>query len=154
VAQEVKQLAQDTTRATDNIRNKVAQVRKSGNMTGDTVDQVRQIFETLDATMATIASAASNQSRIVSQVADEARTTFDSARGVVKSTDWMHENIESFTAMTTEMSKDAASVDTQSGKTHAFARDGLAGAREIAGAAGALDDVSRSLLASAGRYRT
>jgi ammonium transporter, Amt family len=154
VAQEVKQLAHDTTRATDDIRNKVAQVRHSGSMTGNTVDQVRQIFETLDATMATIANAASNQSRIVSQVADEARSTFDSARGVVKSTDWMHENIESFTAMTTEMSRDAASVDAHSSKTHAFARDGLTGAREIAGAAGALDDVSRNLLTSAGRYRT
>jgi Amt family ammonium transporter len=154
VAGEVKQLAQDTTRATDEIRRKVTQVRRSGALTGDTVAEVRTVFETLDRTMAAIADAAAEQGKVMGEVASQTRGAFASARGVVAATGSIHANVDEMIAIAEEMAAEAARVDRVSGKTHGLAAGGVSGARDLADAAGGLEDVSSALLAAAGRYRT
>jgi methyl-accepting chemotaxis protein len=154
VASEVKQLASDTTRATEDIRRRVAQVRGSGDLTASTIAQVRAVFEEIDRTMAGIAAFAAEQSSRSRVVAHEADGTFASANTVIAATDSMHENIRSMTSLATEMTSDADRVHRNAGETKSIAADSLDAAREIETASRSLEDVSRRLMASAGRYRT
>jgi ammonium transporter, Amt family len=154
VASEVKQLASETTRATEDIRKRVEQVRAGGLNTSRTVDEVRAIFEELDATMAAIAEFARDQRGISAEVAREAEDTFRGAGVVIESTRAVHDDVRGLTAMAEEMAQDSGAVSRHAGETRVFAQHSLGSAREIASAATSLDHASKRLLASSARYRT
>jgi ammonium transporter, Amt family len=154
VAGEVKQLASETTKATEDIRSRVEQVRAGGRSTSHTVDQVRAIFEELDATMAAIAASAREQRQLSGDVAREAEDTFRGAGVVIDSTRAVHDDVRGLAGMADEMARDSGSVTRHAGETRAYAEASLGSAREISAAATSLDDVSRKLLASSGRYKT
>jgi ammonium transporter, Amt family len=154
VASEVKQLASETTRATDDIRARVEQVRTGGLSTSRTVDEVRAIFEELDATMAAIASSARTQHSLSADVAREAEETFLSAGAVIKSTRAVHDDVRGLTDMSQHMARDSAAVSRHANETRSFAAQSLGSAKEIAAAATSLDTSSRRLLVSSARYRT
>jgi ammonium transporter, Amt family len=153
VANEVKQLASETTKATEDIRKRVDEVRSGGLSTSRTVDEVRAIFEELDATMAAIADSARMQRSLSADVAREAEDTFRGAGVVIESTRAVHDDVRGLTAMADEMARDSSAVSRHAGETRTFADDSLNSAREIASAAISLDDVSKRLLASSGRYK-
>jgi len=61
VAHEVKELAQQTAAATEDIGNRVAAIQSSSSQVGTTVEQVRRIIEIINEFQATIAAAVEEQ---------------------------------------------------------------------------------------------
>ncbi|MFI5908456.1 methyl-accepting chemotaxis protein [Dactylosporangium sp. NPDC051541] len=68
VAHEVKELAQQTAAATEDIGRRVAAIQASSAQAGTTVEQVRQIIETINEFQATIAAAVEEQTATTAEM--------------------------------------------------------------------------------------
>jgi methyl-accepting chemotaxis protein len=68
VAHEVKELAQQTAAATEDIGKRVAAIQASSAQAGTTVEQVRQIIETINEFQATISAAVEEQTATTSEM--------------------------------------------------------------------------------------
>jgi methyl-accepting chemotaxis protein len=80
VAGEVKQLASQTARATEEIGRHVADIQTTSNRTADAVSDVRETIQKMSTIAAEVAAAVERQSGVVVKIADDANAAAEEAR--------------------------------------------------------------------------
>ena len=85
VAREVKNLAEQTAKATDEIGAKITQMRASTSNTVEAVTTVQQLIEEISAIFASVASAVEQQSAATAEISTSAQQAAESTQAVSES---------------------------------------------------------------------
>jgi len=139
VAAEVKNLARQTSEATEDIRRRIEGIQQSTGKAVQSIGEITQVIGNVDSVSRTIAAAVEEQSITTRQIAQTVAQTADSVDKVAK-------NVNQSAAASQEISKGIASVDQA-------ARDSAQGAARTQSAGREMSDLAGQLQSLVGKFK-
>jgi Amt family ammonium transporter len=153
VAREVRTLADQTRKATDEIRQRVQAIQSQADGARHGMRGVHEIIETMNQTIRGIASAAERQDATAAESVQTVRGAAHRAHEVAEAMTAMNARIDDVAGFTTDVAGTAGAMRSSAQGLRTEADDVLGEARGLSGATGELDRVSRQLRDAAGAYR-
>ncbi len=153
VAGEVKDLAEQTRKATEDIRTRVNTVREESQNANLGLDEVLEIIQVISGTMGTIADSARQQSQDANSAVEHTGNLTRRADSVVTSVHGISENIHQIAEFTKDVAQAAEHSNDEAQRLQSHARDNRNGVDSLRTAVNDLGQVAVGLNAQVERYK-
>jgi methyl-accepting chemotaxis protein len=154
VAGEVKALAEQTQKATEEIRQRVARMLTDSNKANIGIDEVIDIIHLVNETMGRIAAAAGQQNSDATHAAQRTSGVSRQASGLMESVIGINGDIGQIAEFTGKVASSALNSTDQAQQLRSEARKNMDGVSSIKSAVGELGTVATALETAVGTYRS